>query len=279
MALIFGYGSLMWNPGFRFLRKFDGVELIGYHREFNKKSTTNWGTPGLPAPTLGLEKGGACVGVAFEISDEDYPGVKAYLEKREGPSFEIVKGNARIEGRVCPVYFPLNRHNHTYIGGIPLERRAEMIIAAKGTSGACVDYVRQTLFQLERMHIKDRHVEKMWDEVSKLIRQRKLPIFLQIFSLDTIRSYEQRFHTQLLIGLPPSLRSNTGKTIGETITLIGPRHIIGHKHIEAVVVEAREGQIVLTEDSRKGIGIDHWKQKTIEVQPFRGILEFIQIVA
>ena len=75
MTYIFGYGSLMWNPRFPYIKAYKNTVLLGYHREYNKKSVREWGTEENPAPTLGLEEDGECV----LIQPDDVPlGAKLY---------------------------------------------------------------------------------------------------------------------------------------------------------------------------------------------------------
>ena len=69
---VFGYGSLMWNPGFRFSERRRAV-IHGYHRSLCMLSHMYRGTPDRPGLVLGLDIGGACHGIAFKVADEDWP--------------------------------------------------------------------------------------------------------------------------------------------------------------------------------------------------------------
>jgi len=82
---VFGYGSLMWGS---WETQFQGTckgkaILKGYHRSFNKKSTTNWGIRDAPCPTLGLEQfnGAECVGLIFKFNNNQRQTIEAYLKK------------------------------------------------------------------------------------------------------------------------------------------------------------------------------------------------------
>src|SRR4051794_8356461 len=66
----FGYGSLMWNPGFKFRRRECGL-VRGWHRAFCVYSHVWRGTPERPGLVLGLDRGGACKGVAFAVAPQD----------------------------------------------------------------------------------------------------------------------------------------------------------------------------------------------------------------
>src|SRR5215468_15110 len=79
---VFGYGSLMWRPGFEYLEKVP-ARLIGEHRALCVYSFVHRGTPEKPGLVLGLDRGGACRGVAFRISAKNRKETVAYLRARE----------------------------------------------------------------------------------------------------------------------------------------------------------------------------------------------------
>src|SRR5690606_7033781 len=79
---IFGYGSLIWRPGFAFVGSAPGL-LRGAHRRLCVYSHRHRGTPGQPGLVFGLVRGGSCRGVAFEVRADDWPGVHRYLVERE----------------------------------------------------------------------------------------------------------------------------------------------------------------------------------------------------
>src|SRR4051812_41640052 len=79
---VFGYGSLMWDPGFEYLRSAPAM-LRGYHRSFCVCSTRYRGTPEQPGLVLGLDRGGACRGIGFLIADACVDAVLRNLWERE----------------------------------------------------------------------------------------------------------------------------------------------------------------------------------------------------
>ena len=68
MTWVFGYGSLMWNPGFAFEEKVP-AKLTGYHRWFSGISNNSRGTAENPGMMLGLMPGGDCVGAAYRVGE------------------------------------------------------------------------------------------------------------------------------------------------------------------------------------------------------------------
>ena len=151
---VLGYGSLMWDNweqehgGTRW----DHAVLQNYRRSFNKKSTQNWGSAQAPGPTLGLEpdQGASCVGTAFEFPDDRRAALEALLKQREGASFALVELPVRLaDGREIEALTPVNdRTSGTYIGN------------ARGTKGACADYVRNINEKLRALEIIDGGVDE-----------------------------------------------------------------------------------------------------------------------
>jgi glutathione-specific gamma-glutamylcyclotransferase len=163
---VFGYGSLMWDG---WEQPFGGTRadravLMGHRRSFNKKSTRNWGTSVAPAPTLGLEpaQNADCAGTAFEFPEAQRAAVENFLRGREGASFSLDDLPARLpDGREVRALTPVNdRTDSTYIGNIPVARRAEMARTARGRDGACAEYVRNIHEKLVSLGIVDADVEE-----------------------------------------------------------------------------------------------------------------------
>ena len=79
---VFGYGSLMWRPGFEFIEQVP-ARLIGEHRALCVYSFDHRGTPEQPGLVLGLDRGGACRGVAFRVAAKQRSDTIDYLRSRE----------------------------------------------------------------------------------------------------------------------------------------------------------------------------------------------------
>ena len=79
---VFGYGSLMWRPGFEFIEQVP-ARLIGEHRALCVYSFDHRGTPEKPGLVLGLDRGGACRGVAFRVAAKQRDDTVDYLRSRE----------------------------------------------------------------------------------------------------------------------------------------------------------------------------------------------------
>src|SRR5258708_19247627 len=79
---VFGYGSLMWRPGFDFRERIE-ARLTGAHRALCVYSFVHRGTPERPGLVLGLDRGGACQGIAFRGTPAHPPATVAYLPSRQ----------------------------------------------------------------------------------------------------------------------------------------------------------------------------------------------------
>ena len=79
---VFGYGSLMWRPGFSFLES-RPAKVTGLHRSLCVFSWVHRGTQERPGLVLGLDQGGACLGLAFRVCSSEREQVIDYLRERE----------------------------------------------------------------------------------------------------------------------------------------------------------------------------------------------------
>ena len=79
---VFGYGSLMWNPGFDYIDRKPAV-IDGFHRSLCIYSWVHRGTKQNPGLVFGLDAGGSCEGVAYKVSGQIREPVIDYLRSRE----------------------------------------------------------------------------------------------------------------------------------------------------------------------------------------------------
>lgn len=164
---VFGYGSLMWDPGFACAEQRPAL-LRGYHRRFCIYSHHYRGTPECPGLVLGLDRGGACRGVAFRVPAAQATTVVDYLWRRE-----MISGVYRpkllpvrhADGIVRACAFVADRHHAQYCGRLDLARTAALIRHGAGTSGSNIDYLASTVAHLEQLGIKDRALRALLSAV------------------------------------------------------------------------------------------------------------------
>src|SRR4051812_49527619 len=105
---VFGYGSLMWRPGFAFAER-AAATLSGRRRAFCIYSVHHRGTYERPGLVLGLAPGGSTRGMAYRIAAQDWADVHAYLLEREQPTETYIEARRAVrlaDGRTvdCVVF-------------------------------------------------------------------------------------------------------------------------------------------------------------------------------
>jgi len=163
---VFGYGSLIWNPGFAFLEQVP-ARLIGEHRALCIYSWVHRGTPERPGLVLGLDRGGACQGIAFRVAGAERQATIDYLRRREQVTsvYREVKRAVWLRShaaeRVRAVTYVADRGHDQYAGRLPLERQLDLVRHGHGQSGANIDYVRATVRALESHGIRDQNLHQL----------------------------------------------------------------------------------------------------------------------
>lgn len=171
---VFGYGSLMWRPGFAHVET-QRARLFGYRRALCVTSHVHRGSVEKPGLVLGLDKGGSCVGLAFRVPGELEGEVMAYLRERELVTNvykeRLLKVRLRAGRDVEAVGYVVDREHHQYAGHLSAEEAATRVAGAVGRSGANEEYVLNTVAHLEAMRISDHWLER----VASLIRPKRPP--------------------------------------------------------------------------------------------------------
>ncbi len=159
---VFGYGSLMWNPGFDHEERRLAV-IRGYHRALCIHSWVHRGTEEKPGLVLGLDRGGACKGAAFRVRADRRDEVLAYLRARELVTNVYLERVAPVTldcgARRLAVTYVVDRRHRQYAAGLSVERATEIVASARGASGANIDYVLNTLAHLRELGIRDHWME------------------------------------------------------------------------------------------------------------------------
>jgi cation transport protein ChaC len=159
---VFGYGSLMWRPGFAHTetRK---ARLLGYRRALCISSHIHRGTVDKPGLVLGLDRGGSCLGMAFRVPSELTDEVLAYLRERELITNVYLEKRLRVKlddgETVEAVTYVVDRKHIQYAGAVDIDEAARRVSGSVGLSGRNEDYVLNTIDHLHALGIRDRWLE------------------------------------------------------------------------------------------------------------------------
>jgi cation transport protein ChaC len=167
---VFGYGSLMWDPGFPYSAAHPAL-LVGYHRQFCLYSYRYRGTQDRPGLVLGLDRGGSCRGVVYRVPDTEAEATKAYLWERELDDYAYLPKLLWVRypgGRVRAQTFVVDRRQPQYAGGLTIDAIADIIAAGVGQRGRNRDYLENTLDHLRTLGILDRGLERVGERVRAL---------------------------------------------------------------------------------------------------------------
>ncbi|KAK2982882.1 hypothetical protein RJ640_003538, partial [Escallonia rubra] len=176
---VFGYGSLVWNPGFQYDEKVVGF-IRDYRRVFDLACIDHRGTPEHPARTCTLERkdGSICWGAAYCVRGglEKERAAMEYLEHRECEYDQKTKvdfykeGDSlqpAITGIIVFTSTPDKESNKYYLGPAPLEDMARQIATAFGPCGNNRDYI----FLLEKAMFDMGHEDDMVIELANEVRK------------------------------------------------------------------------------------------------------------
>jgi cation transport protein ChaC len=168
---VFGYGSLMWRPGFDFIERVVG-RVHGFHRALCVYSHVHRGTPERPGLVLGLDRGGSCRGVGYRVAASMWQETVSYLRAREQVTLVYREASVDVmtdEGRrFQALTYAIDRSHPQYAGRLPLDRLVELVRQGVGRSGHCTDYIRNTVSHLRELGIHDTELEKLVQALHQL---------------------------------------------------------------------------------------------------------------
>lgn len=168
---VFGYGSLIWNPAFEFVERRTAV-LRGWHRRFCLKMIVGRGSRENPGLMLGLDRGGACKGVAFRIEPEKIAQEMHILWQREmfGGGYDARWVNlVGLDGtKFRAITFVVRRGHSRYMKDITPEQAAAMIASGAGDVGTSREYLENTVEHLAMLGFKDAGLERIVAALPKI---------------------------------------------------------------------------------------------------------------
>jgi cation transport protein ChaC len=163
---VFGYGSLMWRPGFDFVEQAP-ARLIGEHRALCVYSFDHRGTPEKPGLVLGLDRGGACRGIAFRVTAKQRDDTMEYLRGREQTTHvyrEVMRSvwlDNEARSRVSALAYVVDRGHVQYAGRLSLNEQLHYVRQGHGRSGNNRDYVLSTVKSIEAQGFRDPQLHQL----------------------------------------------------------------------------------------------------------------------
>jgi len=171
---VFGYGSLMWNPGFHFEERVI-ARLDGFARTFCMRSIHHRGTPEAPGLVLALDpaRNASCEGLVLRVKSGTEAETLEYLRERELISsayLELTHVVTLTDGRqVDAITFGVDTDHVQYCGGLPLEEQAMIIAQAVGGRGPNTEYLFNTAGHLTELGIHDADLDWLSRRVREMI--------------------------------------------------------------------------------------------------------------
>jgi len=172
---IFGYGSLMWRPGFPFIERREGF-IRGWKRRFHQGSPDHRGTPQFPGRVVTLleETEATTWGVAYQLDPAHAADTLKSLDLREQAGYQRVflpvfsaNGEPSIPEATTWIATP---ENSDHLGEAPLGEMIAQILQASGPSGSNRDYVLALAQCLAAMSIVEDHVQTLAHGVAEASR-------------------------------------------------------------------------------------------------------------
>ncbi|MBE7419395.1 MAG: gamma-glutamylcyclotransferase [Ideonella sp.] len=168
---VYGYGSLMWDPGFHFA-EVRLADLHGYQRRFSYKTHIARGTREQPALMLTLERAPdehcCCRGLVFRIAGAAAEVESGMLWRREmlrGGYRPVLLPVSTPQGEVTALVMTANPAHADYAGELPLDETAAIIATAAGVAGTNRDYLEQLALQIDRLGIDDPYIARLLQQV------------------------------------------------------------------------------------------------------------------
>ncbi len=169
---VFGYGSLLWNPGFEVREQAVGT-LWGWHRSFCMRSIHHRGTVEEPGLVLALDaaEGAHCQGVALAVAEGQEARTLDYLRERELVSSAYFETHLEIDlrdGRRVEAVTYVIDPDHVQYCRLELEEQARIIARAVGGRGPNTDYLHNTAAHLGELGIEDADLDWLSARVREL---------------------------------------------------------------------------------------------------------------
>jgi len=172
---VFGYGSLMWSPGFAY-RIRSAAFVLGYHRSLCVYSHRYRGTPQRPGLVMGLCRGGSCWGLVYCVPRTEAREVLEYLWHREMRNrvYMARRVVARTGGRTLrALAFVADTAHPQFAGDLGLAEAARTVARCSGERGHNLEYLARTMSHMHELGVRDPHLDRVLARAQSLVRTRR----------------------------------------------------------------------------------------------------------
>ena len=176
---VFGYGSLLWKPGFEYEQRVPAA-IHGWHRSFCILLNRFRGSPENPGLMLALDHGGSCRGELFRVAGGQVAAQADKLLRREVPYRRLARAYRFViaktpEGPVRALTFYAGMRRDRFYIAHAIEDQARLIARAAGHGGSAAAYLFETVWKLEELGIHDRYIWHLQELVAEEIRSLHSP--------------------------------------------------------------------------------------------------------
>ena len=168
---VFGYGSLMWDPGFRFA-EVRRADVADHQRRFTLRLDNSPGLVDSPMLVTTLERRpGLCGGLAFRIPAEQVEAETEVLWRRELIFFDYLPEMLDAQtpqGPITAVSFAPNPADPRYHAERPPGETAAILAAGRGALGTTRARLTRMVAFLRMLAVEDPYVEDLATRVDGL---------------------------------------------------------------------------------------------------------------
>ena len=167
---VFAYGSLMWRPGFDFLERHN-ARLIGAHRALCVYSYVHRGTPEKPGLVFGLDRGGACRGIAYRVAGKKREETIEYLRAREQVTMVYREAWRSVwlendpKQRVQALCYIVDRGHEQYAGRLSITEQVRFVRQGHGRSGPNREYVIDAVESIEALGYRETELHQLAEQL------------------------------------------------------------------------------------------------------------------
>ncbi|MGB3555833.1 MAG: gamma-glutamylcyclotransferase [Jannaschia sp.] len=169
---VFGYGSLLWNPGIE-VAETRRATLHGYRRRFCMWSIHHRGSDDDPGLVLALEaaEGTSCEGLAIRAADP-------------GPALEALRARELVSAAYLEAWvdltcadgtalrsraYVIDPEHRQYARNLSIDEQARVIARARGGRGPNHEYLTQTADALHGLDIGDADMDRLVTRVQQIM--------------------------------------------------------------------------------------------------------------